>query len=254
MTSTITLLCPEGIVMATDMRETLLDTTTWEIIRYRDKVKKIFHVKKKTNVGISCWGLAEIRRRGMPKKDIIPYLKEFDRSIAERGDTVDILAKKLKQCLEDVTPQIKSNMGFHIAGYIEGNGGKVPHLRHVFHSDWHNPGEFTNEDCHCEYHIPPHGDKVTYRTRKEYPPLFNGDNLIANALFNYAPSIRPYYGIVPHLLSLKDCIDLAKLVIGASIQRLNYFFDLRFFQKIPQTVGGRMSIATITRGTGFRWV
>jgi hypothetical protein len=247
------LLCPEGIILAADMRETTMNTITAEIIGFRDKVKKIYRVKKKTNVGISCWGLAEVRRTGVPNKDIVPYLAEFDHSSIERGDTVDAIAGKLKQCLENVTPPISSRMGFHVAGYIDLEGHRAPHLRHVFRWDWHRPGEFTNENSHTEYHLP-YGDRVSYKTRKEYPTLFNGDNLIANALFNYAPSIRPYCGVVTHLLSLNDCIELAKLVISTSIQRLNYFFDLRQFRKIPPIVGGGVKIAKITEINGFEWV
>lgn len=253
MTSTITLLCPKGIVLATDTRETIRDKYTGDIIKHRDGVQKIYQVKHNTNVGISCWGLAEVVSQGQSKKDIVPYLEEFDSSVVEEGDTVDTIAEKLKEKLEGVTPRIDDRMGFHVAGYINSDDHKVPHLNHVFHWNWHGPGEFTNEDCHVEYHLP-NGNKVLYKVRKEYPPLFNGDNLVANALFNYAPNIQPYYSIVPHLLSLKDCIELAELVVSTSIQRLNYFFDLTQFQKIPPIVGGGVRIATITESNGFEWI
>ena len=240
-------------MLATDKRETTIDKYTGEIIRYRDDIQKIYRVKKKTNVGISCWGLAEIAPQNVPKKDIVPYLREFDSSFVRIGDTVNIIAEKLKQNLESITPPIDSRMGFHVAGYVNSGDHKIPHLRHVFRWDWHSPGKFTDEDCHAEYHFP-NGDKVLYKTRKEYPALFNGDNLIANALFNYPTSINPHCSIVPHLLSLNDCIKLAKLVVSTSIQRLNYFFDLRQFQKIPLIVGGGVRIAKITESNGFAWV
>lgn len=98
------------------------------------------------------------------------------------------------------------------------------------------------------------GDTVRYRTRKDYPTLFNGDSFIANALFNYSAQIQPYYYLEPHELSLEDCISLAKFVIDISIQRLDYFFDSRKFKKIdPKPVGGDSSIATITLKRGFEW-
>lgn len=244
MTSTVTLLCPEGIVLGADMRITKIDPHTHQILDYKDGVKKIYRVKKNTQVGISYWGLAEYRN-----KKILQHLKDFDRLSVKKDDTVDDIANRLKEYLENVTPSIDCRMGLHVAGYKDG----VPRLRHVFHWNWHDPGKFTNEDCHIEYHRP-NGNKVSYRIRKDYPALFNGDNLIANALFNYAPRIQPYYDIVPHLLSLKDCIDLAKLIISVSTQRLNYYFDQRRFQKIPPTVGGGITIAKITRNQGFKWV
>jgi hypothetical protein len=67
--------------------------------------------------------------------------------------------------------------------------------------------------------------------------------------------IQPYYYLSPHELSLDECINLAKFVIGASIQRLDYFFDSRKFKKIdPKPVGGEPSVAKITAEKGFEWV
>lgn len=112
----------------------------------------------------------------------------------------------------------------------------APRLGHVFHESWHPLGEFTNEDCHSEYH-PRYDLMVKYRKPKPYPVLFNGDNVIANALFNYPP--YPYSAIRPIMLSLDDCVELAKLIISTSIQRLNYYFDQRMRRnEIPKTVGG----------------
>jgi hypothetical protein len=253
VTSTVTLLCPEGIVMATDSRETTRDRFTGDMMRTRDDVRKIYRVKKQTNIGISCWGLAEIRFQNGTRKDILPYLKEFDNTLVAVGDTVDIIAGKLKGHMENIRPPVEDRMGLHVAGFVCSEDHRIPCLRHVFHSDWHEPGIFSNEDCHKEYHLP-NGDSIIFQTRKDYPPLFNGDNLIANALFNYAPKIRPYYDIVPDLLSLQDCIDLAKLIVSTSIDRLNYFFDITQFKKVPQIVGGRVKMAKITENQGFEWV
>jgi hypothetical protein len=94
-------------VLAADMRETTVDTITGHITGFRDGIRKIYYVKKKTDVGISCWGLAEVTRAGLPDKDIMPYLAEFDRSFVEAGDSVDDIAGKLKQCLENVAPPHK---------------------------------------------------------------------------------------------------------------------------------------------------
>jgi len=251
LTSTITILCPEGIVLAADTRETTINRDTHEILCYRDNVKKIYSVKKGTNVGISCWGLAEVERACKPKKDTIPFLREFSHLYVKRGDTVDTISEKLKQCMARVTPPINDGrrMGFHVAGFVDG----VPHLRHVFHEYWHAPGDYANENCHEEYHLST-GDKVLYKTRRRYPTLFNGDNLIANALFNYASFLQNYCGIRTSQLTLEECVKLARIIISVSIQRLDYFFDLRKFRKIPQTVGGGTKIAEITRTDGFKWI
>jgi len=251
LTTTISLLCPKGIVLAADTRETIRNKYTGDIDVNRDDVEKIICLSNSDNVGISCWGLAEVEEEGQQKKDIIPFLKEFDATIT-KGDNVDAVAEKLKNRLEKALPTLDNGMGFHIAGYIQADGHKVPRLRHVFHS-WQQPGKFTNENSHNEYHLP-NGDKITYQVAKEYPILFNGDNLVANALFNYAPYIKPYFRIVPHLLSLDECVELAKLVVSTSISRLNYYFDIRQYKKIPPIVGGSARIVTITEDGKFNWI
>jgi hypothetical protein len=247
MTSTLTLICPEGIVLATDMRITRTDPETGNILDFIDRVPKIYHVEK-NNTGISYWGLAKIQSR-----QIIQHLKDFEKEHLDQDDSVDKTAEKLKEYLEKIAPPIKDLMGLHIAGYIKEGSAIHPRLRHVFHWSWHKPGEFTNENCHEEYHFS-NGDRVLFREKRKYPALFNGDNLVANALFNYAPRIRPYYRILTNKLSLKECIELANLIINASIQRIHYFFDVRYFQKIPPTVGGGVQMAQITASEGFRWI
>lgn len=251
MTSTITLLCPQGIVLATDMRETKF-YREWEKKEpeVKDGIKKIYAFKNDTNVAASCWGLAEIATK-KERTDILPFLEGFDNENLKKGFTIDDIAKSLTAKLESIDPKIERSMGIHIAGYID----KKPKLRHVFHSNWHKAGEFTNEDCHSEYHLPETGDSVYYRTKIDYPTLFNGDSLIANALFNYSAQIQPYYYLSTLELSLEDCVSLAKFVIDTSIQRLDYFFDSRKFKKIdPKPVGGEPCIAQITLEKGFEWL
>lgn len=243
------MLCPQGIVLAADMRETTI-YPTWQnrLPLVKDNIKKIYPFKQ-GNIGISCWGLAEITTE-TNKKDIVSYLEEFDNSKVKEGFTLDDVAEELKITLESISPKIEHPMGFHIAAYLKNR----PKLRHVFHMDWHNPGEFTNEDCHLEYHTE-YGDKLIYRIRKEYPPLFNGDSFIANAFFNYATQIQPYYYLLPHKLSLDECVSLARMIIDTAIQRLDYYVDSRKFEKInSSTVGGGISIAKITETKGFEWI
>lgn len=57
---------------------------------------------------------------------------------------MDVVAEKLKNKLESVSPPLENSMGFHIAGFADFNGLKVPQLRHVFRT-WHAPGKFTNK-------------------------------------------------------------------------------------------------------------
>jgi len=59
--------------------------------------------------------------------------------------------------------------------------------------------------------------------------------------------------IEPASLKLEECIELAELVVGVSIQRLNYYVDAEY-RKVTKTVGGTVFIAKITPAKGFEWV
>lgn len=246
MTSTITIVCPEGIVLGADKYITYPMKPDRSIFSH-ECAEKIFLTK--TNVGISYWGLATYG-----SKKGIDFLKEFDENDLDFNDSVDEIASKLKEKLEAVTPKIERRCGFHIAGYSKST--KIPKLRHVFHENWHDAGQFTNEDCHKEFHTK-NGNKVVYRYERDCPVLFNGDNFIANALFNIARLTRPDIRIIPRRLSLKECIELVDLIINTSINRLDYYFDLNKYKKIEPDVGGGISILVIKDGEPEwikRWV
>ena len=244
MTSTFTILCPQGIVMATDRRITYVDPITNEILRYVDNIKKIYHVSK-ANMGISYWGLAEIK-----DEPLLDSLAEFEESCIDNADTIDEVAEKLKEHLHNVEPKIQVRMGLHLTGFVKKEEENIPRLRHVFHEIWHNAGDFTNENCHIECHL--NGKRIPFPSYFPYPPLFNGDNTIANCLFNYIPMIRKQR-ILTELLTLDECLELAEFIVGAAIQRLNYYVDSRL-RKIPKTVGGKIYLAKITPTKGFEWI
>lgn len=207
---------------------------------YTDDVAKV-HGFRGTDIGVSYWGLP-----------ILDQLLIVESQLT-KGENINGVSEKLREHFEKIKPKISGTMGIHVAGYVDG----LPRLRHVFHQSWHRLGEFTNEDCHSEYHLQYgalSGSKVSYRESKEYPVLFNGDNLVANALFNYSSTLQPYYAIITHRLKLEDCTNLAKFIIGTSIQRLDYYFDLGTRQSLSsdtKTVGGPIYVATITRENGF---
>lgn len=232
--------------MATDSLITYVNPTTNQITRYDDNIKKIYHVSK-VNLGISYWGLAEIRG-----KPLLGFLAEFEESFVDKADTIDEVAEKFKNHLQNVEPKIQVRMGLHLAGYVKKEKNYTPRLRHVFHEIWHNAGDFTDENCHIEYHL--NGKRVPFPSYFPYPPLFNGDNAIANCLFNFIPNMtKGRQQIRTELLTLDECLELAELIVGVSIQRLNYYVNPQL-GKIPKTVGGKIYIAKITPAKGFEWV
>ena len=245
MTATLTLSCPEGMVLATDRRITSVDQYG-NVLAFEDNVDKIFKFAE-LPIGISYWGLA-----GFGSNTMLQTLIEFEKQV-KSSDDINIISEKLKKYFESFTPAIETSMGLHVAGYCCGKEGSYPQIRHVFHiSRRQKPGEFTNENSNQEYHSFK-GKRIPYY----YDPfvaLFNGDNAIANALFNFLPDIYPSRRrqIILDLLSLDECIRFAKLVIETSGDVLDFLFTLDQKKAIPAVHG--LMIAKITEKNGFEWV
>jgi len=245
MTATLTLSCPEGIVLATDRRATCVDHDG-NIRGYEDNIDKIYEFSK-ISIGASCWGLASFN-----SITILDHLKKFEDTMVETNDDVNTISDKLKRYLESLTPKIGKSMGIHLAGYCRSGSDLYPQLRHVFHVAWHKLGEFTNENSNQEYHLED-GTKRVY----DYEPfiaLFNGDNAIANAFFNFVPNVYPKRKrqIILDLLSLNDSMRLAKLIINTSGDILDFLFTIDQ-EKVIAGVRGLM-VAKITKQDGFQWV
>jgi len=236
MTSTFTISCPHGIVMAADSRITLQGVT-------QDGITKIYAMTAKP-IGISYWGFV-----GFNDMTVLEHLLNFETSHVIGADTVDEIAEKLKAYLENINPPISESGGFHLAECIQNQSYR---LRHVFHEAWHSVGEFTNENCHTEYHDQ-FGNKILFRHTKPYPVLFNGDNFVANALFNYAPMVDKRFSIRPDRLSIEEAIDLSKLILNWAIGRLTFYFGPNQ-RRALRTTGGKPLIAKITCQSGFEWI
>ena len=230
--------------MAADSRITYVHQITKQILHHEDNIKKIYHVST-AKIGISYWGLAEVENKKM-----LDFLTEFEESQVVKTDTVDTISGKLRKRLQNIRPRVQSRMGFHLAGYVKNeNSVYIPRLRHLFHERWHSPGDFANENCHVEYHLK--GTRMPITPPILYPVLYNGDNAIANAIFNYIPAITNQR-IEPTLLTLDECLELSEFIVGSVIQRINYYINLNQ-RRIPEPVGGKIHIVKITAEKGFEW-
>jgi len=243
MTSTLTLSCPEGIVFATDRRITRVDKDG-NIKKYQDNIDKIYKFSK-VPIGASYWGLATVNSRTM-----LGHFKRFEETNVASKDDVNSISEKLKNYLESL--KIEDSMGVHLAGYCRNDDELYPQLRHVFHTSWHLSGEFTNENSNQEYHLED-GTKRVY-CYEPFIALFNGDNAIANAFFNFLPNIYPNWKgrIILDRLRLRDSIRLAKMVITTSGDILDFLYTIDN-QKVAPVVRGLM-VATITKEDGYQWI
>lgn len=240
MTSTITLSCPSGIVLAADTRITYLDSNG-QIQSFKDDVKKLFYFSESKVAG-SYWGLAELNSKSM-----LEFLADFESSLTEKDD-VNSVSKKLASQLRIVKPPVSRRMGIHLVGYC-GHDEVYPQLRHVFHTDWHKDGEFTDEDSNTEYYLP-NGARVQNRLYNPFIARFNGDNRVANALFSLIPTLTGEY-IILDRLDLSECIRLAKLIVWTAEELLNFYFAKDGGRVRPVVKG--LTVGALTK-EDFRWI
>ena len=231
--------------MAADSVATIRNTFSHEIEGYIDNIQKIYKISK-TNFGVSYWGLG-----GVEGKSVLEFLTDFEKSVSAT-DTLDQVAQKLTSRLSTTLPTNQYRMGLHIAGYVTDGDTSIPQLRHIFHEAWHKPGQFVCENCNKESLAK--DVRIEFYSPANYLALFNGDNTVANCLFNYIPAMtQNQHRIQPESLTIEECLELAEMVVGIAIQRLQYYVDTEY-RKVPQTVGGKVIIAKITSTNGFEWV
>lgn len=251
MTATITISCPDGIVLAADQKITYWDPNGNFAGSVKGPVNKILTFKN-TNVGASWWGHYYGKEFGNNR--ILDVLSDFEKQVTNKDDIITI-SEKLKDYLETKFPEFKSLMGIHLAGYYKFDKDCVPELRHVFHERWNKPGEFILEKSTEEYHELITGKKIPHNYTPYYA-LFNGDNTVANLFFNKLPKIYPKRkrSIILEKLDLEKCQHLAELTINVSSGILDFLTEVDvLITKDKKEISG-LNLATITLEKGFQFL
>ncbi len=240
--------CPYGIVLGADTRIPRFAFNTGRIVGFSSDPKT--YAFTSVPVAASYWGLAEIKGKSM-----IMLLSDFDKKHLSCNDDVNSIANKLELYLRELAPEVKHRVGIHIAGYCKGEEGMYPQIRHLFHMDYHKPGEFTNENSNIEIHTIKNGEKTTFGYNP-YVSVFNGDFRFAHTLFNLLPHVlrNTKQLVIPDKLSLEQSVELVTLIIDSSSKILDFLSKLASDEvKVHKTIKG-LTVATITKMEGFRWV
>lgn len=252
MSLTISVLVPDGIVLAADS----LQSTSAALIGEQDfnvacpkcqepiKTKmplgpimmpaggspfaqKLFNIKTR-NIGILTYGSAFIMGR-----TIESHMREFERLKIGGKETVEEVVDKLSdffiaELKKDKTfeklPPDASPVGFQVAGYDKDdiNIGKLFVL------------DVANTPKKRAVHT------------KGYSATWGGDGRVVQKLWQTSTDAlipTPNY----QTLTLQDAIDYAKHLIETTI------LYQRFAQMVP-VVGGHIDIAVITHYSGFKWI
>ena len=239
---------PEGIIMAADSRLTRTRTSApvelpaeEGIRKYRvdrttytlsDNAQKVFLLSK-SKVGISFCGDTIID--GIALAD---YIRRFEIDKIEKGDTADVVAKKLSEHYTG------TGTLFFVTGYI----GDVPFVSQVNNkgvkrfnavipsapvvaSDSEDVKDDTSQEDTSQIEADP---IITYSA------VWGGKDTAITKILNDEPKLNADWETMP----LKDAIDFAEFLVDATIKYERFSDDI-------QTCGGAIDILVITKDTAF---
>src|SRR3989344_5478318 len=220
---------PEGIVMASDSRESVTiagkkpDGSDFRVETINsDAVMKTFLLEKQ-QVGISTFGASQLA--GIP---IASHIKKFiDEEIREKDDAKEV-AEKIVNYFKGDFPD--TDVGFHVAGYRKEDKVSVPYV----YSCHIGRGEVARRN------LKPDGTVA-------YGATWSGQHDVLSVLLKATavagpdnqPKPVPIYPIIWDAMHLQDAIDFSRFAIQTTIGAMR-------FQARPKSVGGPIDVLVIT--------
>ncbi len=229
MSLVIATFVPEGIVMASDSRQSLTIQGTdptgksfnLETIN-SDSVTKTFLLDQQ-KVGISNHGQDLLG--GVPTAS---HIKKFSEESLAKEDTVDIVAQKLLDYFTQHFPGVDA--GFHVAGYKQEGKQMIPHVYSMSVANKSSERKNIKADGSASFGATWSG-QIDVLTGIIQPSLLPGPNGSVQAV-QKAP-------IIWDAMALQDAIDFSVYAIRTTIDTIR-------FQARPKNVGGPIDVLVIT--------
>jgi len=231
MSFVITTYVPEGIVMASDSRQSITierKTTEGEKLSSTQTVASDFTYKlfllKQQMVGIAAYG--ETLLGGV---QIESHIKRLEEERLKDNDTVDRVADKLMSYFRGRFPQ--ANIVFHTAGFKKEDGISIPHV-------------------YVCYIAKDKKDRVNFdvnANRAKYGCSWGGETDVISLILrphqilglDNKPTPAPSFPIAWDSMNLQDAIDFAIYAVRTTIDTIR-------FQARPKSVGGRIDVLLLT--------
>ena len=238
MSLIVTIYVPEGMVMASDSRQSITiggktpDGKDFKVETINsDAVTKTFLLENQ-QVGISNFGQDLLD--GVPMSS---YVKRFIEEELVVADDVTTIPSKLIAYFRRRFPQ--ADVGFHVAGYAKEAKASVPHFYHCHVA--RNVVERTN--------VKPDGSVA-------YGATWSGQIDVITSIVN-ALVIKDEKGqdkvihapapIIWDAMTIQDAIDFSVYAIRTTI-------DTMRFQARPKNVGGPIDVLLLTPDSKARWI
>jgi hypothetical protein len=237
MSLIVTTYVPEGIVMASDSRQSVTikgktpDGKDFKVETVNSDAVVKTSLLEKLQVGISNYGQDLLN--GVPMSS---YIKRFIEEELAAADDVTTIPKKLVEYFRRPFPN--ANVGFHVAGYKKEGKVSVPYVY----------------ECHVA-----RNSIERENARPDGTPLYGtrwgGEIDVINSVINPViikdekgndKVIRPTQQIIWDTMTLQDAIDFSIYAIRTTI-------DTMRFQARPKTVGGPIDVLILTPEEA-RWI
>ena len=206
-----TIFIPEGIVMASDSRESILFLLNGVITSiFSDTATKLF-LSKKHKIGISSCGIRELN-----DISITSHIRNFIEKELTDDDDIITVTNKLFEYFKDLSAS-NEIIYFHVAGYKKENKVSVPYVYFLSIKD--NLIKRRNS----------YSDNL-----KNYGIIYNGETDILESLLSSEVAF-----ILWEEMTLQDAIDFSIYAIRTTIDRMR-------LQTRPQTVGEPIDVLLIS--------
>ncbi len=258
MTIAISMKLNDGIVLASDSASSVFTGTN--VLNVYDNANKIFNLVKNKRIGCITWGLGNIGNASIEtiikdyREKLLKDIEKKD-TLAEIANDFSIYIYDLYNKVFNITPIPEINrpiLGFMIVGYSK----DAPHAE-----------EFTIQIIRGKLEGP-----VLIRQQEQTGMTWNGEaEPLTRLCLGYSnflqPMLQQAFGItkeqwsnfmltaqnnlaIPFVIPsmpIQDAIHLAEFLVD---------FVVKFskFRPGPNTVGGAIEIAVITKHEGFKWV
>jgi hypothetical protein len=231
MSFVITIYVPEGIVMASDSRQSATierKTASGEKLPPVQTVASDFTYKlfllKQQGVGISAYG--DTLLGGVQMES---HIKRLEEERLKDNDTIDKVTDKLMSYFRGKFPQ--ANTVFHITGFRKEEGISTPHVYVCYIGK--DRKERVNYDVNAnrvKYGCSWGGETdVILLLLKPYQ-ILGADN---------KPTSAPAFPIIWDSMNLQDAIDFAIYAVRTTIDTIR-------FQARPKSVGGEIDVLLLT--------
>jgi len=218
-----TMRIPEGIVMASDSRQTLISDDCLKSIS-TDNAIKLFLLEQ-YNVGISTCGQSFLN--GV---SISSHISSFIEKDLTEGDNVIPISEKLFEYFNNLI-EYDEDISFHVAGYKKENKISIPYIYFINTKDRLIKRVNVDSNNNLTYGMSWSGQKDILDSilLSVTIPDENGNEIIVKQV---AP-------VIWEAMTLQDAIDFSIYAIRTTI-------DTMRFQARPKTVGGPIDVLILT--------